>query len=223
MVTGNGDGVELRHILGSVGEDVADDSHTELRRVDVGVTYHKLLEDVVLDSTGHLLELHSLLQTCHDVEGHDRENGSVHSHGYGHLSKRNLVEEDLHVLYGADAHASLSDIADNSWVISVVSSVGREVERYGKTLLAGGQVPSVERVGLFCGGEACVLAYGPRLLDIHRAVRSSQERSHTCSIMQMLHSFQVFCSVVGLHCYLLRGIPKNFLLCCTLLCCRFCS
>ena len=49
VVAGDRDRVELRHLSRRVGEDVGDDPHRGLRRVDVGVADHELLEDVVLD------------------------------------------------------------------------------------------------------------------------------------------------------------------------------
>ena len=92
MVAGDGDWVELRHIFRGVGKDIANDSHRELRWVDIGVTHHKLLEDIILDCTSHLLQLCTLLQTCNNVERHDRKNRTVHSHRDRHLVERNLVK-----------------------------------------------------------------------------------------------------------------------------------
>ena len=39
VVTRNGDAVELRHVLRGELEDVGDDAHRELRRIDIGVTH----------------------------------------------------------------------------------------------------------------------------------------------------------------------------------------
>ena len=43
MVARDGNGVELGHVLGRIGDDVADDPHRRARRVDIGITDHKLL------------------------------------------------------------------------------------------------------------------------------------------------------------------------------------
>ena len=66
VVARDGDGVELGHVLAGVGEDVSDDAHARLGRVDVGVADHELFEDVVLDRPGELLLLHALLLPGHD-------------------------------------------------------------------------------------------------------------------------------------------------------------
>ena len=81
VVAGDRDGVELGHVLRGVFEDVGDNLHGECRRVDVCVTHHELLEDVVLDGTGHLVEGDALFQTCIDVEGEHGEHSAVHGHG----------------------------------------------------------------------------------------------------------------------------------------------
>ena len=82
VVARNGDAVELRHVLRGELEDVGDDAHRELRRIDIGVTHHELLQDVVLDGTGQFLVLRALLQSSDDVESEDGQHGAVHGHGH---------------------------------------------------------------------------------------------------------------------------------------------
>ena len=48
---GYGNAVELGHELGCVGENVTNDSHAVLGRVDVRVPHHELFQDVVLSKT----------------------------------------------------------------------------------------------------------------------------------------------------------------------------
>ena len=54
--------------------------------------------------------------------------------------------------------------------------MGGEVEGDRKALLTGGEVATVEGVGFLGGGEAGVLADRPRLVDVHRRVRTPHER-----------------------------------------------
>ena len=130
VVAGDGDGVELRHLLRSVLEDVGDNLHGECWWVNVGVTHHELLQDVVLDGSGHLLELCALFQTCVDVEGEDGEHGTVHGHGHGHLVQWDAIEEHLHVLEGTDGYACLADVTHDARIVGVVTTVSGEVERH---------------------------------------------------------------------------------------------
>ena len=196
------------HVLGGVGEDVADDSHGELGRIDVGVADHELLEDIVLDGTGHLLELGTLLLSRYDVEGQDRQNGTVHGHGHGHLVQRYLVEEHLHVLYAADGHTGLADVTHYSGMVSVVASVCSQVKGDGKSLLAGSEVPAVESVGLLGCGESGILTDGPGPHHVHGAVGSAEERRKTCGVVQVLHSLIVLGGVDLLHADVLRSLPN---------------
>ena len=97
VVTGNGNGVELRHVVGGVFENVADDTHGHIRRIDVGVTNHEFLQNIVLNGTGHDLLIYALFFTGYDEEGQDRKYGAVHGHGYGHLVQGNTGEQDVHI------------------------------------------------------------------------------------------------------------------------------
>ena len=149
-------------------DDVGDDAHRRLGRVDVGVADHELFEDVVLQGARELLGRDALLLGGDHVHGHDGQRGAVHGHGDGHLVERDAVEEDLHVLDGVDGHASLADVADNARMVGVIASMGSEVERDGEARLARLEVATVEGVGFFGGGEAGVLADGPGTAGVHR-------------------------------------------------------
>ncbi len=168
VVTRNRDRVELGHVLRGVLEDVGDDAHRELRGINIGVAHHELLEDVVLDRTGHLVERTALFQTRHDVEGQNRQHGAVHGHRHRHLVERNTVEEHLHVLHRTDRHAGLAHVAHHARVVGVVAAVRRQVEGHRKALLARGEVTAVEGIGLLGGRETRILADRPRAHHVHR-------------------------------------------------------
>ena len=69
MVAGNGNGIELRHVLGGVFEDITDDTHGHGRRIDVGVADHEFLQDIVLDSALEDFPVYPLLNAGTDEEG----------------------------------------------------------------------------------------------------------------------------------------------------------
>ena len=172
VVAGDRDRVELRHPRGRVAEDVADDPHRRGRRVDVGVADHELFEDVVLDRPGELLRRHPLLLGGDDVEREDRQHRAVHRHRDAHPVERDAVEELAHVVDRVDRDAGHADVAADAHVVAVVAAVGGQVEGDRQALLAGGEIAAVEGVGLLGGGEAGVLADGPRLGRVHRRVRA---------------------------------------------------
>ena len=169
------DAVELRHVLRGVGEDVPDDAHRGLGRVDVRVADHELLQDVVLDRAGQDGLVHALLLRGQDVEGQDGQHGAVHRHGDGHLVQRDAGEQDFHVQDGVHGHPRLAHVAHDARVVGVVAAVRRQVEGDGEALLARGQVAPVEGVALLGRGEAGVLAHRPGARDVHRGVGPPQE------------------------------------------------
>ena len=77
-------------------------------------------------------------------------------------------------------------------MVGVVAAVRGQVEGHRQTLLASGEVAAVECVGLFGGGEAGVLADGPRTHHVHRRVGTAQERGDARRVVQVLHAFEVF-------------------------------
>ena len=186
MVTGNGNGVELRHVVGGVLENVADNTHGHIRRINVGVTNHEFLQNIVLDGTGHDLLVYALFLTGYDEEGQDRKNGAVHGHGYGHLVQRNAGEQDVHVQHGANGYACFTNVAYYTGVIRVVAAMRRQVEGDRQTFLTGCQVAAVESVGFFCSGETSILTNRPGTEYVHGGIRPTQERRNTAHEIQMV-------------------------------------
>ncbi len=199
VVARDGDGVELGHILRGVLEDVGDDTHREFRRVDVGVAHHKLLEDVILYGTGHLLELGALLQTGVDVECQHGQHGAVHGHRHRHLVEWYAVEEHFHVFYRADRHTGLAHIAHHTGVVGVVAAVCSQVKGHGQTFLTGGEIAAVESVGLRSGGESGILADSPGAQGIHGRVRATQEGRQTRHVVEVFESLQVILCIYGFY------------------------
>ena len=179
VVAGDRDRVELRHPPRRVLDDVGDDPHARLGRIDVGVADHELLEDVVLDGPGQLRLVDALLLGGHHVAGEDRQHRAVHRHRDGHLVERDAVEEDLHVLDRVDRDTGLADVADDPGVVAVVAAVGGEVEGHRQPHLPGGQVGPVEGVRLLGGGEPGVLADGPGPVRVHGGPDAADERLET--------------------------------------------
>jgi len=61
-------------------------------------------------------------------------------------------------------------------VVTVVSTVRRQIKSHGHTLLTGRQRLAIKCVGFFGGGKARVLADGPRAACIHRRLHAAGKR-----------------------------------------------
>ena len=213
VVARDGDAVELRHVLRRVLEDVADDAHGHLRRVDVGVAHHEFFQDVVLNRARHDLLVDALLLARDDEEGEDRQHGAVHRHGDGHLVERDAREEDVHIEHGADRDACLAHVADDARVVRIIAAMRREVKRDRESLLPRSEVAAVECVGLLGGRKACVLAYRPRTEDVHRGVRTAQARRNAARKVEMVHVRIYIVVVEGTHGYALHRLVCECLKC----------
>ena len=207
VVTGDGDAIELGHVLRGVLEDVGNNLHGRQRGVDVGVAHHELLQDVVLDGALQLFLGNALLLGGNDIESQNGQHGAVHGHGDGHLAQVDLVEENLHVEDAVDSHTGLADVTHHTLVVAVVATVSGQVESAAQALLTGGDIAAIEGVRLLGGGETGILTDGPRTHHIHGAVGATEERSDACCIVEVLHPGQVILAINGLHINLLGSLP----------------
>lgn len=153
VIAGNRDGVELRHLGAGVRENIGDDPHRRLGRIDVGVADHEFFENVILDGPGKLLRTDTLLLGRHHVQREDRQHRAVHGHRHRHRTQVDTVEQLAHIQDGVDGHPGHAHIALHARMVRVIPAMGRQVERHGQALLARRQVAAVERVGLGGRGE----------------------------------------------------------------------
>ncbi len=61
MIAGDRNGIEARHVVAGVLNNVGNDPHRRCRRIYVSIADHELFEDIVLNSTGQLLRGNALL------------------------------------------------------------------------------------------------------------------------------------------------------------------
>ena len=209
VVTGNRDRIEARHVFRGVTDDIGDDSHGRLGRIDVGVPDHELLEYVVLQRAGELVLRHTLLFRGDDIHREHRQRGAVHGHGNRHLFQRDLVEEDFHVLHAVDGDARLAHVADDPRVVGVVAPVRRQVEGHRQSRLAAFEIFTVERVGFFRRRVAGVLPQSPRAPGVHGGARATDVGRESGQGVQMFESLEIVGGVQRLDVDSLRRLPDQ--------------
>ena len=209
VVAGNGDGVKTRHLPRRILDDVGDDPHRGLGRVDIGVADHELLEDVVLDRARQFGARATLFLAGDDEGGEDRDHRAVHRHRDGHLLQGNAVEQDLHVLDAVNCHARLADVALDARMIAVVAAVGGEIEGDGEALLAGREVAAVEGIGGFRRREAGILADRPGAPRIHGGARAAHEGRKSRQAVEVVDPFEILRRIERLDVDALDGVPEQ--------------
>ncbi|MPL92518.1 hypothetical protein SDC9_38619 [bioreactor metagenome] len=175
VISGNGDGVPLRHVLAAELENIRDKPHGRLRGEDVGSPGDVFLEDVVLDGSRKDIHGHALFLPHADVHGEENARGSVDRHGGGDLVQGDLVEKDFHVLKTVNGHSHFSAFTLGHGVVGIVAYLGGKVEGHGKAGRSLGEEIAVSLVGLFGGGESRILAHGPEPAPVHGRLDASRK------------------------------------------------
>ncbi len=80
VVTRNANGVEAGQRAGTIAKYFGNDLHGRTRRVDVGVTNHKLLEDIVLNGSAQLMRWNPAFFGGNNKKRQDGDHSSVHGH-----------------------------------------------------------------------------------------------------------------------------------------------
>ena len=156
-------------------EDVGHQAHGGPRAVDVRAARDVLLEDVVLHGPTELVTRDAAAVGDGHVHRQQDGRGGVDGHRGGHAAERQAVEQDLHVVDGADRHADSADLAGGELGIGVVAHLGGQVEGDGEAGLALLEQVAEAFVGLGRGGEAGVLAHRPQSAAVHRRLHATRE------------------------------------------------
>ncbi|OPZ01126.1 MAG: hypothetical protein BWZ11_01854 [Bacteroidetes bacterium ADurb.BinA395] len=183
VVTRNGNGIELGHVLRSIFKNIGNNSHGKLWWINISISHHKFLQNIVLYSSGKFFEFSPLFEPGHNIESKNRQNGTVHGHGNRHFVQWNSIKQNFHIFYRTNGHTGFSHITDNSFVVGIVTTMRRQIKCYGKPFLTCSQITTIKSIGLFSSGKSCILADSPRTRYIHAAVRSSQKWRNTGCIM----------------------------------------
>ena len=145
----------------------------------IGAAGDVLLEHVVLNGPGERAGRHALLLRDELVEQEQQRGGRIDGHRGGDLVHRDAVKQRPHVLDGIDGHAYLADLPVRHGRVGVVAHLGGQVEGNREARGAGRYQLVVALVGLSRGGEARVLAHGPRPARVHGRVDAAGERELT--------------------------------------------
>ena len=207
VIAGDRDRVEPWHLLRCVGDDVGDDPHRGGGGIDIGITDHELLEDVVLDGPGEPVQGDPLLLGGDDIAGEDRQHRPVHRHRHRHPVERDALEQDLYVLDRIDRHPGLADITRDARLVRVEAPMRREIEGDRDPLPARGEGLAEEGVGLLGGRESRVLADGPGALGVHGRLGTADEGRQAGERVGMGEPGQVGGRVERLDRQALRGLP----------------
>ena len=153
----------------NVGNDAI---HRWRWRVDESVSNHKLLENIILNGASQTGEdrfsfrgvligialqegtLTSqsllLLNGSLNVKGHDWQNSTIHRHADRYPIERDPIEQYLHIFNGINRHSCHPNIAHDPWVVGIIPTVRRQIERHRQSLLPSRQILAIEFVGFFC-------------------------------------------------------------------------
>jgi hypothetical protein len=76
-----------------------------------------------------------LLFTRDNKRGQNGDNRAVHRHGNRDLTQGNAVKQDFHILDAINRHAGFADIALDPFMVAVIATVRRQIERHRYALL----------------------------------------------------------------------------------------
>src|SRR5688572_258387 len=98
VIARNRDRVERWQVLGGVGEEIGDEPHRGLRRIDVGAAGNVFLENVVLHGPAYTRGLDPLFFGDELIEQEEQRGGGVDRHRGRDLAQWKTIEKQSHVL-----------------------------------------------------------------------------------------------------------------------------
>ena len=160
----------------AVREQIGDQAHRGLRRVDVGAAGRVLLQEVVLHGPVQRGGVDPPFLGDELVEQEQDRRGRVDRHRRRDRVERDRVQQPAHVLDRVDRHAGLAHLALGARVVRVQAHLRRKVERDREPRLPMLEQVPEPRVGLVGRGHPRVLPHRPQSPEVHRRVHAAGER-----------------------------------------------
>ena len=192
-----------------MSNDVGNNPHRRFRRIDIGVSHHEFLENVILKGARQRFLADSLLLSRNDVHGEHRQYGAIHGHGDRDLIERDAIEKNFHVFDTVDRNSGFADIADYTGVIRIKSAMGRQIKCDRKSGLPGFEVIAIKLVGLLRSRESGVLSQCPGATGVHGRTRTAQVGREAGQCRQMFKLGKIVCRIERLDGDPLRGVPSE--------------
>ena len=143
--------VKFRHEFCRVLDDVPNNPHARLGRINIGIADHELFQNIVLNRPTERRLIYTLLFGRHDVARKHWQHGAIHRHRDTNAVQRDAIEQNLHVLDGINRHTRLADITDDPGMVTVVTAMGCQIERHTDALPARRERIAVKAVAIFRG------------------------------------------------------------------------
>ena len=169
-------GVPHRQVFGTIRKRIRHQSHTRLRRIDIGAAGGIFLEDIVLDSTAELGCICAALLCNNLVHEQEHRGRCVDCHRGGDALLIDGIEQNAHVVQRAYRHPYATDFAERTRIIGIQTELGRQIEgdtQSGNTTLQQQLVATITILG---AAETSVLAHGPAATAVHSRVDTAGER-----------------------------------------------
>ncbi len=125
VVAGDGNRVPLGNVFVGPCEQVGDDSHGLLRRVDVSSARDEFFEDVVLHRAGKFADVRALAASDSDIEREQDRRRGIDRHRGRNLRQFDAIEQALHVFDGVDGDADFADFSDGEGVVGIEADLRR--------------------------------------------------------------------------------------------------
>ncbi len=165
-----------RHLVRAELDHVRDEPHARLGREDVLLLRDVLLQDVRLDRAAERFPRHALLLGDTDVEREQHRGRRVDRHRGRHLTERDALEQQTHVLDRVDGDALPPHLTERAGVVGVEPHQRRHVEGRREARLAVVEQEAEPLVGLACRAEARELPHRPEATPVHRRVDPARVR-----------------------------------------------
>ena len=141
------------HIFWGVAKNITNETHARIRRINVGISYHELFQNVILNGSCELFWFDTLFFCSHNelkkigrfymdknawirlfkmktskymsctYHCHDGNYGTIHSHRHGHFVQGDAIKKNFHVFYTVNGHSCHANISGHTFVIRVIPSV----------------------------------------------------------------------------------------------------
>ena len=146
VIATNADAIEFGHMLAGEFNDICNDAHRWIGRINECIAHHEFFQNIILNRSGKCVHCYALFLSGNNEHCENGNHSSIHSHGDRHCIERYSIKKCFHVFDRINRNACFSHITNHARMIRVISTMCGKIKCHRQSFLSGSKIPFIKTI-----------------------------------------------------------------------------
>ena len=146
VIATDADAIEFGHMLASKFNDICNDAHRWIGRINECIAHHEFFQNIILNRSGKCVHCYALFLSGNDEHCENGNHSTIHGHGDRHCFKRYSIKKRFHVFHRINRYARFTNIPNDARMIRIISTMRGKIKCDGQTFLTCRKIPFIKSI-----------------------------------------------------------------------------